>query len=547
MAPVITTPAAPVDPTQPVALDPALDLALAAAPDLRAVYQAIGGARVWTGPDTAPRRAALLTALSEAEHHGLPTARYALPDLSEATAAGAEVALMRAFLAYAGDIGSGALDPRKAARGIKRTSHRADPVALATALLAAPDAAVYFSALAPNTPEYHALLRARSVARANAARGGYGATVPDGPFLRPGGRDGRTPILRARLARLGYTPPPPDPAVDPMVYDEALARTLRAFQRDHGLSADGVIGPRTQRALNTTPARQMAMIDVALERERWLNIDRGARHIMVNLADFTVRLIDDNAVTFQTRAVVGATRRDKQTPEFSELMRYLEVNPDWTVPDGIIRRDYLPQLQEDPLALGHLELIDREGRPVDRETVDFTQYTSRTFPYMLRQPPGDTNALGRVKFMFPNPHAIYLHDTPEKEYFDRDVRTYSSGCVRLADPFDLAYVLLMPQMEDPVSRFDAALDGGRQVRISLAQPVPVHIDYRTAFVQDFARVQFRPDVYGRDGAVLEALIAADQPPNMPAAPISASPIADRALAQPVAGSALGLVPGGGGG
>jgi len=288
----------------------------------------------------------------------------------------------------------------------------------------------------------------------------------------------------------------------------ALQAAVAAFQTQSGLNPDAVVGQRTVAALNLGDAERLAAVTVALERERWLNFDRGARHIWVNLADFSAKVIDAGEITFETETVVGAVLREKQTPEFSDLMRYLEVNPDWTVPPGVVRRDYLPTLQEDPTALAHLMLVDADGQPVAREAVDFRAYTARTFPYMLRQPPGDTNALGLVKFMFPNRHAIYLHDTPEKHLFARDSRTYSSGCVRLQDPFGLAHVLLARQSATPEADFRRALDSGRQVRINLKDPVPIHIDYRTAFFGADGVLRFRPDVYGRDRLVHEALLDA---------------------------------------
>ncbi|MFN6979150.1 MAG: L,D-transpeptidase family protein, partial [Gemmobacter sp.] len=257
---------------------------------------------------------------------------------------------------------------------------------------------------------------------------------------------------------------------------------------------------------------RLGAIAVAMERERWLDADRGARHIWVNLADFSAKVIDDGKVTFATKAVIGATLTEKHTPEFSRLMTYMEVNPDWTVPPGIIRRDYLPKLQSNPNALGHLQVVDARGRVVPRDQIDFAAYSARNFPFNLRQPPGATNALGRVKFMFPNPWSIYLHDTPERHLFARENRAYSSGCVRLNDPFDFAYVLLARQEADPRAAFHRVLDSGRQERIFLAEPVPIHLDYRTAFTGTKGELHFRRDIYGRDAAILAALVQAGVDP-----------------------------------
>lgn len=510
----ITTPAPQADAAQ-LTFAEALRLLLGDDHDLGAFYAARAYAPVWTGPDDAPRRAAVLDALADAPAHALPAARYGRAGLlaqlasarSELDRAAAELRLSEAYTAFARDISTGVLDPKKASRGIKRTVIRPLPAALMQGLADAADTAEHLAALAPQHPEYARLLRARAALAGQVVAGGFGAGVPEGPSLRPGDTDPRVAAMRTRLARLGYGFATPV-GIDPARYDTELAEVLRAFQRDHGLADDAVAGPRTRAALNLTATQRLHAIEVALERERWMNIDRGARHVWVNLADFTVQLLDEGQVTYDTRSVVGAVRRDKQTPEFSDRMRYLEINPDWTVPEGVVRRDYLPQLQEDPFALGHLQLITQDGAPIARDMVDFSAFTARTFPFMLRQPPGDTNALGRVKFMFPNHYAIYLHDTPEKQLFARERRTYSSGCVRLAKPFELAHVLLARQDEDPEGTFQRALDSGKQMRILLKDPVPVHIEYRTAFFGAQTRLQFRFDVYGRDRAVHAALVGA---------------------------------------
>jgi murein L,D-transpeptidase YcbB/YkuD len=474
-----------------------------------------GYAPIFTGPADSARRVALIAALAEADAHGLPAARYGREGLRAALAAAttetararAEIALARALLSFGGDLSAGAIDPRSVARGMVREVARPEPAALLAAFAAAEDPARHLAGLAPQTVEYARLLRARAELSVRAAHRPQTEPLRISESIEPGDSGPAIMLMRARLAELGH------PAVlpvegDPAVYDPALQTAVEAFQRESGLNPDGVVGQRTVAALNLGDGDRLRAVTVALERERWLNMPRGSRHILVNLADFRVRLIDDGQVTFETAAVVGAVLREKQTPEFSDLMRYMEVNPDWTVPPGVVRRDYLPTLQEDPTALAHLELVDAEGNAVARDAVDFTLYTPGTFPFTLRQPPGDTNALGLVKFMFPNRHAIYLHDTPEKHLFARDSRTYSSGCVRLQDPFGLAHVLLARQSATPEADFRRALDSGRQVRINLKDPVPIHIDYRTAFFGMDGVLRYRPDVYGRDALVHEALLEA---------------------------------------
>jgi murein L,D-transpeptidase YcbB/YkuD len=208
---------------------------------------------------------------------------------------------------------------------------------------------------------------------------------------------------------------------------------------------------------------------------------------------------------WQARAQVGQPYRD--TPVFRDSMRYLEFNPTWTVPPTILREDILPKIKRDPgyLAERNMQVLERSGRPVDVNTIDWPSVSARNFPYMLRQGPGPDNALGRVKFMFPNAHAIYIHDTPSKRLFTRSERTFSSGCIRVERPFELAELVL----DDPV-RWDQqgiqqVLDSGRTQRVNLKEPLPVLILYWTAEADANGRVHFRKDVYGRDERVLEAL------------------------------------------
>jgi L,D-transpeptidase YcbB len=184
------------------------------------------------------------------------------------------------------------------------------------------------------------------------------------------------------------------------------------------------------------------------------------------------------------------------------------VNPSWSVPRSITVKEYLPMMQRNPNAAGHLQLIDRNGRSVSRGAVNFGAYTAANFPFAMRQAPSDGNALGLVKFMFPNQYNIYLHDTPSKSLFDNEVRAYSHGCIRLGDPFGFAYAMLARQADDPKTTFQSVLATGSESVLKLEQPVPVHLVYFTAFPSVKGRMNYRRDVYGRDARILEALIAA---------------------------------------
>ena len=234
----------------------------------------------------------------------------------------------------------------------------------------------------------------------------------------------------------------------------------------------------------------------------------GKRHVLVNLADFTAKIIDNGKVTFETRSVVGANSSDRRSPEFSDVMEHMVINPTWNVPRSITVKEYLPMLKRNPNAVSHLRIIDSRGRVVSRNSVNFSQYTERTFPFAIKQPPSDRNALGLVKFIFPNKYNIYLHDTPAKKLFGRESRAYSHGCIRLHEPFEFAYALLAKQTNDPKGLFHSYLKAGVESVLPLEQPVPVHLDYRTAFTQAKGQVNFRRDVYGRDALIWKALAQA---------------------------------------
>jgi len=250
---------------------------------------------------------------------------------------------------------------------------------------------------------------------------------------------------------------------------------------------------------------------VAMERERWVNgenwldLPKSARQVQVNLTDFSAKILDDDVVVFETRSVIGANDEKRRSPEFSDRMEHMVVNPTWNVPRSITVGEYLPELQLDPFALSELTLINPEGESVDRFNINFNDYTEENFPYDLKQKPSQRNALGLVKFMFPNPHNIYLHDTPQKSLFSRDERAFSHGCIRLHQPFDFAYALLAKQTSTPKKTFQTALDLGEENIIFLRQPVSVHIIYRTAVTGPDGRIGFRRDIYGRDAQIFAAL------------------------------------------
>ena len=487
-------------------------LAAAAREDaaLAGFYRDRNYATVWTGAGDVARRLSLFTALETAPAHGLPVARYdttALRDLiaavqTEGDLGRLEVAMSRAYLAFVRDVSSGALEPGQVSVGIKREIARPDP---ALALTAATGGKFdsYLTGLAPRAPEYARLMKEKFALEQVVAAGGYGPQVEAGA-LGPGDAGAAVVALRDRLVTLGYLGRSFTEA-----YDAVIAEAVQRFQLDHGLGADGRADERTLAAVNVEAEQRLKSVVVAMERLRWMgNAPRGQRHIWVNLPEYVAKVVDDGKVTFRTRVVIGKVGADTESPEFSELMEFMVVNPTWSVPRSITVKEYLPMMQRNANAQGQLQVIDSAGRVVPRSAINFAAYNKNNFPFALRQPPSDGNALGKVKFMFPNPHNIYLHDTPSKALFDKEVRAFSHGCIRVASPFDLAYTLLAPQSDDPKALFKSHLTGGRESVLNIAAPVPVHLVYFTAWPTEQGQIGYLADVYGRDAAIYDALASA---------------------------------------
>ena len=476
-------------------------------PPLAEFYRSNGYEAIWTDPepDDRARVSALMVAFDHADAHALPTGRFSAQDVhdrlasvrTESDRAEAEAELSRRFLAYAHAIQSGILESDEVIGAIKREPPRRDGATLLTRLIEEPPAEVMRS-LPPATPEYANLVRARVELGRVVAAGGWGETVPEGRYEM--GDNGPDVVrLRDRLIAMGYME---RTARD--TFDDAMDAVVRRFQEEHGLAVDGIVGGETLAEINLSAEERLGQVVVAMERERWLNLDRGERHVWVNLADYSARIIDHGSVTFETRAVVGSTPSDRQSPEFSDQMEHMIANPSWHVPRSIAVNEYLPDFKRNPYANGHLTIY-YQGQPVSRDRINWPVVTAGNWPFELKQPPSRSNALGLVKFMFPNRWNIYLHDTPEKHLFDRSARAFSHGCIRLQRPFEFAYALLEPQTNDPQGFFQSRLDTGRETRIDLEQPVPVHLVYRTAFTTSRGELRFRPDIYGRDRLIRSAL------------------------------------------
>lgn len=325
--------------------------------------------------------------------------------------------------------------------------------------------------------------------------GGW-TTVAPGPTLQAGDISPRVMELRQRLLRTGDLTSPG--TVGPSErFDANLRAALMGFQSRHGLAVDGIVGTETLGALNTPVTSRIAQIQVNLQRMREFASTPGRKTLLINVPAFQLLWLRDDKVVWQTRVQVGHS--ETPTPLFrSELTRVI-VNPDWVMPRSIAVEEMLPRIQADPsyLAAQNIEVLDRDHQPVPADTIDWSLLSPARFPYRLVQRPCSQNALGQIKFVFPNEHDIYLHDTPNRALFEQPRRAFSHGCIRAEDPFELARFLLRTEGWEN-TKIERVITSDRSHSINLTSKPIVVIVYWTAFVDDNGVVQFRSDIYGRD-------------------------------------------------
>jgi len=463
---------------------------------------------IWAGKKNNARRKALMAALKLSGNHGLPTARYKIAALDAALKASrnttnigaAELLATKTYLQYAHDLSSGIVNPKRIDKDLSIDRPRRSDESLLMAMTKGSPAGV-LSVLMPKSKVYQLLLAEKNkLERAIGATGGVQA-IPS-RTLKKGSSGNSVVLLRKRLTALGYGRLGKAPQ-----FDDELKASVVKFQNDNGLNTDGVAGPGTIGRLNQGPKQKLVKVLVNLERERWMNFPRGKRNIFVNQASYTVYMIDNGRVSFQTRAIIGTRASDRRTPEFYDEMTHMVVNPTWHVPSSITGKEYLPIIREDPgfLARRNMVMVSSSGKRVNPANIDYTEYTPKNFPFSIKQRPSAGNALGRVKFMFPNKFNIYLHDTPTKNLFNRDTRAFSHGCVRIQKPFEFAYKLLEKQTSNPKGAFNTWLKTGKEQYVNLDKPVPVYLTYRTVYFGDAKKPSFYPDIYGRDKKIFNAL------------------------------------------
>lgn len=477
------------------------------ADDIAAWYEQRSYAPMWV-QDGQPIKASeeAIFVLLRADKDGLVPAEYRadvmfpkLDQEGEAGLADFEVSLSEAVALYGQHLRRGRVEPNKINRELVLYPEDISANRLLQHLTESRNLTETLRDFSPNTPRYDRmrdLLQKLFVAR---ARGGW-TVIPAGDSLKPGMSDPRVPLLRQRLIESK------DLEVDAHeseIYDGALVKALQYFQFRMGLETDGVVGPATLAQLNTTVDERIRQVELNLERRRWMQADFGDPYIFVNLADQVVKVVKDGKTIHAAVTQVGKPYH--RTPVFSDYMEYLDFNPYWNVPYSIATKEYLPKLKRNPYALQSQNIrVLRNGTSVDPGRIPWNRYSQSNFPVRLRQDPGPKNALGRVKFMFPNKFNIYIHDTPSKSKFQQASRYSSHGCIRVEDPFKLAEVILGLQGMSR-SQIDGISNSGKRTVVKLDETIPVHVVYLTAWVNKDGSIHYRRDVYGRDEILGKAL------------------------------------------
>ncbi len=520
-------------------------------------YAKRGYRPVWTTPyGPSPKTFATLEKLAKAHEEGLENRDYRIPVIWEANGdlqtlqnnlpalARLDVELTAAALRYAADASGGVVNPNKLSAYHDLKPPRVPAATILRKLAGSASPADWLDSLHPYHPAYRKM-------RAELKRlsGGHHEEplppVASGPLIRPGGYDTRIPLIRKHLIRLGFLsrdarqmvraepvsdtvgqplqnqPPAPQPATRPPaaedtapqasaddenIYGEELERAVRKFQRKSGLKPDGIIGRGTLRALNRrrgiSKAARIRKIRLNMERMRWMPRDFGAEHFLAIQPAYTLYYVKNGNIAWKTRIIIG--KPTHQTSFFSDQMETIVFNPYWGVPQSIITKEMLPKLLRNPGWLDQegYEITDKRGRRISSYNIDWGLYAgSRRVPFDVRQPPGNGNALGRVKFLFPNKHSIYMHDTPSRSLFKRRKRAFSHGCVRVQDPL---------RMAELVSGFDprtieTKIQIGKNERLPLSRKIPVHLAYFTVWPDESGKLRFYNDVYGRDRLLDTAL------------------------------------------
>ncbi len=468
---------------------------------VRRVYKDLNYQLIWIDGERPSRRyGEFAKALGAADTHGLPAALYNAPiesqtdnsvKISAEQAPDLDVKTTAVFLRYFAHLTGGRLDPRALQSLWTLKPEKPDLVVALTSAVNNSDLEGAMDRLQPQHPEYRELEKALVRYRAIAAKGGW-PSIPGNTTLKPNQQSPVVPTLRQRLAIEGDLDPSHEKNTSP-VFDDAVVAAVKRFEERHRIEPDGIVDPVTASAMNVPVEQRIRTMELNLERWRWLPDRMPDRHFVVNVPDFRLEAIEQGKAVMEMRVVVGAP--DNKTPIFADEMTHVVFSPYWNVPPGIAQEETIPRAQNDPgfLARNNMEVVSESGERVDPGSVDW----SNARGLRIRQKPGSGNALGGVKFMFPNNFDVYLHDTNATKLFDRIERGLSHGCVRVEEPHKLAQYVLRDQPEWTAESIDAAMRSGQEQHVKLKTQIPVYILYKTAWVHD-GGVRFLKDLYGHD-------------------------------------------------
>lgn len=453
----------------------------------------------------------LLTAIDAADADGLPSYLYHKAKVDELIASGSDpaaldVLLTDAYFMLASNLGTGITNPFSHAVALFKTPLNIDYGIILTHALEKDEVAQSIDSLRFASPAYKMMKDSLARYKKIAADGGW-EKLPEPPKLpndakiEPGFREPWIASLRNRLAVTDGPIAAPAPGAED-IYDENLADAVRKFQRRHGLNDDAVIGKWTIDALQVPAEDRICQIRINLDRLRaFARAIESGRFIVVNIPSYGVNVYENGKSALEMKAIVGTY--NNKTPLLTDEMEYVVFSPRWNVPDSIARKEEFAKLREDPQTFKKRGMRVYHGRgservEVDYENYDWSQADMPASEYKIVQDPGGANALGRIKFLFPNDDDVYLHDTPTKPLFQKDVRAFSHGCIRIEKPFELAEYLLEPAGEWNRERIDKAANGGHEMFVKLPEKIPIHLVYITAWADGSGTTNFRRDVYNFD-------------------------------------------------
>ena len=485
---------------------------------LATIYHEKGAQPLWVTADGPGSKALVITDfLKRADTEGLDPADYEISEIVELwqSAKPDDLARLDTLLTYnvvkyIHDMSYGQLKFRTSEPSLFAEAGNTDfdPVKAVETVRSEIDLTSYLSGLAPSHRYYKDLKNALIQIKATPQNGEWDK-IPDGPLIKQGDSDPRLPVIRQRLAEEhGLV----TEAKDQYFYDEELIDAISLLQLRHGLKTDSIIGPQTLAVLNISREEKINIIRANMARWRWQAHELGETYVMVNIAGFSLSAVKNSETILEMPVIVGKSQH--QTPVFSDTIKYLDFNPFWNVTASIARNEELPALRENPnhLVERNIRLFSswqEDAVELDSTAIDWNNISrAQMSRYKLRQDPGPWNALGRVKFVFPNHHSVYLHDTPTRELFNHSFRSFSHGCIRVSRPLALAQFAL--EMEDPLwssKKIEAIVTSGERKVVSLSKPLPIHITYQTVWLDNQGIIHFNSDLYNRDARLLEVLLS----------------------------------------